>query len=446
MSDTRHHEGTTSGTTMPGAIQEPVHATSVLDNGLTVCTFPMPWLHQVGATLLVRAGSRYEAPELSGIAHLLEHMLFKGTRAIPDPTLLHAHLESMAADMNAATGQEHNAYWITLPVEYLQEGFLCFCSIFTEPAFTALEVERGVVLAEMREDENERGDTVVPILLAGQHLWPGHPLARSVLGTRDSVQRIERTDLHRFLQRHYCGCNMIVAFFGPVAHEQSIALTQQALGKLPRGKPAVSVPPPPMVPGPHWVAVEDPTAQLTLSLYFRTEGFRSPSLYAMSALRRLLDDGFSSRLQATLRERRGLVYDIWAGYTVYSDTGALEMGASVSPENLLELFQALMHERSRLRDEMPTPEEWQRLMTRWRASLVASLDNPMELVERYAADGLFHAVEPLTEAWQRVGQLTPEQLPVAAREVTRLDQLVVVLVGPQARGLLARLKQCCPAE
>lgn len=413
-------------------IPEPQRRITVLDNGLTVAAFPMPWLHEAGATLFVRGGSRFESDAEGGLSHLLEHMLFKGTRDLPDPTRFHAHLEAMAADMNGATGPEHGAFWITLPPENLEAGFTAFAGMFTQPILEGLETERAVILAEMREDENDQGEITHPGLLAGERLWPGHPLSRSVLGTRESVGRATETDLRDFLARHYCGANLALAFHGPVSHERVLALAERCLGGLPKGKRADSSPPGPMAPGPHIVTVNDQGAQLSLGFFFRAPGYRDDRFHAATALRRLLDDGFASRLQANIRERLGLVYDVGASYGSYSDAGSLEIATAVSPNNLEPVFHALQAEIRRLREEPPGEEEWNRLLIRWRAALVSSLDRPGELQERYAADLLFNAVEPLSDAWCRAAALDRLAMPALAREILRPDNLAVVLTGPEA--------------
>lgn len=423
------------------AVSEPDYRVDTLENGLLVVTFPMPWLHEVGVTLFVRAGSRFERPEEAGIAHFLEHMLFKGTASIPDATRLHARLEAMAADMNAATGQESNAYWLSLPPEGLEEGFLTFCEIFTQPVFQGLETERRVILAEMREDFNDLGEQINATVLGAERLWPGHPLARPVLGAVATLEGIDRPALAAYLARLYTGCNMALAWCGPIEPATALRLSRQALGGLPVGTPAPLDAPPPMPPGPHWVAVNDQTSQFTLSLFFRTVGYRDADLPKVGALRRLLDDGFSSRLQATVREREGLVYDIWATYTGYYETGSLEIGATVSPEHLLEVVDALLREIRLLCREPPDAEEWARVVTRWRASLTGTLDRPAELTERYVADQLCDCLETLEENWRQVRALQPEQLPAFARSLLTPANLALVLVGPRAKEVVHDLKE-----
>ncbi|WP_160162639.1 M16 family metallopeptidase [Magnetococcus marinus] len=422
-------------------LTEPHYGTSQLDNGLTVVSFPMPWLHEVGVTILARSGSRFERDREAGIAHFLEHMLFKGTKRIPDPTELHTQLEALAADMNAATGPETNLYWLNVPLIHLEESLSLFAELFTEPALLGIENERQVILAEMREDENEAGENTHPFVMASGQLWKNHPLERSVLGTRETVENVEVADLHRYLQKHYRGDNMAVAFFGPVEHAHVHALAEKTLGALAAGPGEPTPPPPPMPAGPHWLAVNDPTAQLSLSLFFRCAGQQEPNrFYPTAAMRRLLDDGFASRLQAEVREKEGLVYDLWAAYSAYTDTGTLEIGASVSPENLEVLFHNLIQQLHKLRTEPAGQEEWLRLKTRWYAALGSSLDRPSELVERYVSDQLFHCVEPVTESWQRVLQLTPEQVQFQAELLLRPENLVVVLVGPNAEKHRKKLK------
>ncbi|MBF0342289.1 MAG: insulinase family protein [Magnetococcales bacterium] len=425
----------------PQAIPDPEHTIHRLDNGLIVGVFPMPWLHEVGATLMVRAGSRFEEPQQAGIAHFLEHMLFKGTREISDPTRFHAHLESMAADMNAATGQETNAYWITLPPEWLAEGFTAFCDMFTQPALADIETERRVILEEMREDENDQGELAVPSVLGGMALWPGHPLARSVLGSRETVGRIQVPALREYLKRHYQGGNMALTFCGPIDTRAALELADRTLGRLPGGSGG-NVPRPPdnQPTGPHWVAVDDQSSQFTLSLFFRTGGFRDEGYHPIAALRRLLDDGFSSRLQAVVREYRGLAYDVWSAFTTHSDAGFLEVGATLSPDHLDEGFQVLWEQLDSLVLAPPGAEEWQRLLVRWRASLLVTLDRPAELIERYVGDRLFEAAETLEHSWQQAAALDPAQLPAFAARLLHPENLAVVLVGPEARKTLPRLK------
>ncbi|MBF0125634.1 MAG: insulinase family protein [Magnetococcales bacterium] len=424
----------------PQAIPDPEFHLSRLENGLTVGVFPMPWLHEVGATVMVRAGSRFEAEDQAGMAHFLEHMLFKGTRTIPDPTRFHAHLESMAADMNAATGQEINAYWLTLPPEWLEEGFVHFCEMFVHPALADIETERRVILEEMREDENDRGEMAVPAVLGGNALWPGHPLARSVLGTRESISRITVEALRAYLARHYRGDSMAVAFCGPIDRDRALMLARRTLGRLPGGEPEPASPPTFLPPGPHWSAVDDQTSQFSLSLFFRTGGFHDKAFYAIAALRRLLDDGFSSRLQAVVRERRGLAYDVWSAFTTHSDAGFLEVGATLSPDHLEEAFFLLFEQLHSLVGHPPDQEEWQRLLIRWHASLTASLDRPSELIERYVSDRLFDAAEPLSHSWEQVLAIDPARLSRIAEALLHPDNLAVVLVGPDARRVLPRLK------
>ncbi|MBF0428788.1 MAG: insulinase family protein [Magnetococcales bacterium] len=422
------------------AIPDPQYELSCLDNGLTVGVFPMPWLHEIGATLMVRAGSRFEKPTQAGIAHFLEHMLFKGTGSIPDPTRFHTHLEAMAADMNAATGQETNAYWVTLPPESLEEGFRSFCEMFTNPAFSDIETERRIILDEMREDENDQGEMAVPAVLGSTLLWPNHPLARSVLGTRESVGRITVPEMRSYLERYYRGDSMALVFCGPIEPTRAFALAQETLGSLPSGKKEAVFPPTFLPPGPHWSAVDDQTSQFSLSLFFRTGGFRDAGYYEIAALRRLLDDGFASRLQAVVRERRGLAYDVWAAFTTHSDAGCLEIGASLSPDHLDEAFKVLFEQLHTLTQAPPATEEWQRLMTRWRASLLVTLDRPSELIERYVGDRLFDSAEPLSYSWEQACAIDPVQLPVLARRLLRPENMAVVLVGPEARKVLPHLK------
>ncbi|MBF0447581.1 MAG: insulinase family protein [Magnetococcales bacterium] len=434
-----HPSSTT--TSEPDSIPDPNYQLSHLENGLSVATFPMSWLHEISVTILVRAGSRFESENESGIAHFLEHMLFKGTTNTPDPTQFHALIESMAADMNAATGHESNAYWISLPLELLQPGLSAFCEMFTQPVFSDMETEREVILAEMRDEENEQGECTNTSVLSGGKLWPNHPLARSILGSPEQINTLTKAHLYDYMKRQYRGGNMAIAFCGPIQHDYSLKLAAENLGQLPSGRTALPPGPADMEPGPHWVAVNDQDAQFCLNIFYRTGGYHHSDYYRIAALRRLLDDGFSSRLQANIREKQGLVYDVWASYTAFLECGCFELGGSVSPKNLDHLFDGLLNEMEKAAQTTPTVSEWQRLQTRWRASLLTQLDRPSQLIDRYVGDRLFDYQEPLSLAWEKARSIRPETLATTVRSLINAENMVVVLIGPKATSTLPRLKR-----
>ncbi|MBF0444288.1 MAG: insulinase family protein [Magnetococcales bacterium] len=421
-------------------IPDPDYQLSRLENGLIVATLPMPWLHEVNVTVLVRSGSRFESEEECGIAHFLEHMLFKGTKKTPNPTQFHALIESMAADMNAATGHESNTFWISLPQEQLKAGLAAFCEMFTNPVFSDMETERKVILAEMRDEENEQGESTNSSVLSGSKFWPNHPLSRSILGLPHIIQNLTKENLYDYMKRHYCGGNIAIAFCGPVQHEACEKLAAQNLGQLPKGRTLTPLPPPPMDSGPHWIGVNDQDAQFCLTLGFRTFGYNTDEYYKIVALRRLLDDGFSSRLQANIREKQGLVYDVWAAYPAFFECGTLELGASVSPDNLGAVFVALLDELFAIVNTPISDEEWQRLQIRWKASLITQLDRPSLLIDRYIGDKLFDHQEPLSEAWEKAKNLNPKHLPAIVKELMQPKNMVAVLIGPKARESLPSLQ------
>lgn len=423
------------------SIPDPDYQFSHLDNGLLVATVPMPWLHEIIVTIIVRAGSRFESDHEAGIAHFLEHMLFKGTAKNPDPTQFHTMIESMAADMNAATGHESNNYWISMPPEHLQTGLAVFCEMFSSPIFSDLETERKVILAEMRDDENEQGENTNPSVLSGEKFWPNHPLSRSILGTPEIIKNITRADLQNFMHRQYLGGNMAIAFSGPVDHKLSMELAQANLGHIPKGRSPNPKSPETMPPGPHWVAVNDQDAQFCLTIAFRTSGYKDREYFKIAAVRRLLDDGFSSRLQANIREKHGLAYDVWAAFTSFWECGTLELGASVSPNNLDKVFLALLAELERAASSEPDSAEWQRVQTRWRASLITQLDRPSLLIDRYIGDRLFDHLEPLSHAWEQAKNIDPKQLAATVARLMQKENMVVVLIGPQAKERLPGLQK-----
>ncbi|MBI4082589.1 MAG: insulinase family protein [Candidatus Lambdaproteobacteria bacterium] len=409
--------------------------TERLPNGLTTVVIPVPGSHRVLLTLMVRAGSRDEAPAESGVAHVVEHMLFRGNARYPDADALNRAFEQAGAFEDAHTGVESTEIEMVAHPDRVEHALACLAELVHTPAFPEFEKERQIILDEIQYDYNEDGALTNLSSLASALLWPGHPLGQSVIGTRQSVERLTRETVARFHALRYRPERMVLGMAGAVTAERGFALLRRSLGGWNGAGPAADAPAaaaPPASQGPRLRLVADRDNQFGLQVSFPGPGYNAPEAVALAVLGRLLDDGPLSRIQRIVREERALVYGISAGYAAYRDAGQFDVATAVQPALLEPLLVTLMELLAGFRDQGPTADELELAKQRYRFDLEFSRDSLGAQIERHVWPLLYGHV--LTEAEERarmeaVGVADLQQL---ARTLFSPQRLHLVLVGPVA--------------
>ncbi len=195
---------------------------AVSDVGPQVVTEAMPDLRSVAVGFWVGSGAVDEAEHQLGASHFLEHLLFKGTDDRSAADIAHA-VESVGGDMNAFTTQEYTAFYVRVPDEHLGLALDILADVVWHPAFRADEVEseRRVILEEIGMRDDTPDDVVHE--LANAALFPGHPLGRSVLGTRESIASMSRDSIAEYHHAHYHPSNVVIAAAGNLTHDEVVA-------------------------------------------------------------------------------------------------------------------------------------------------------------------------------------------------------------------------------
>src|SRR5829696_5327110 len=185
----------------------------VLDNGLRLITETMPHVRSVTIGVWLMRGSRHESDERSGIAHFVEHMLFKGTNTRTAEDIAQT-IDSIGGQMDAFTAKEYASYYIKVLDEHLPFAVEVLSDIVTNPAFSQDDIEREkkVVLEEIKMVEDTPDDLVQELFT--ENFWPDHPLGRPILGTKETVESLNQEGLRRYFQGVYTAPNLIVAAVG----------------------------------------------------------------------------------------------------------------------------------------------------------------------------------------------------------------------------------------
>jgi predicted Zn-dependent peptidase len=409
-----------------------VHRT-VLDNGLRVLTARSPGLHSAMIALYVRTGSRHETAAQNGVSHFLEHLFFRGSVGYPDTVAMNAAVEAAGGSLNGITARDHGCYYTPIHPEEVGTGLAVLGDLIRRPLLREMDVEREVILEEILDEVDASGRDIDPDNLSKRIVFGDHPLGLKIAGTSKSVRRLARRDVRSHHGRYYTGANLVLAVAGPVDAREVAELADAHLGALPRGRPSVDVAAPGWPDGPRLELVEHDDAQAEFSLSFPCPPEHHPDYPAHLCIRRILDDGLSSRLPFEVVEKRGLAYALHAGIDTFADAGMTVVDGACAPRKLPKVIEEVLRVLGELATQPVSEEELLRVQRRHRMTLAFSLDSVSDLAGWYGAGEVLSAPEGFEERCRRVEAVTPASLQRVARETFRRKHLVAVVVGPAGK-------------
>ncbi|MBV7257315.1 insulinase family protein [Pacificimonas sp. WHA3] len=312
---------------------------STLSNGLRVVTREMPSVETVAVAVHSDVGSRHEKARENGLAHLFEHMLFKGAGGRSARQLAET-IEDVGGDMNAMTGREGTVFSARLLAGDLPHGLSVIADMIRHPHFDPdeLEREKQVVLQELGEVRDNAGDLIFDDLQ--EAAFPGQALGRSILGDETSISGLTRDDLTGWADRHYRPKSMLVVAAGKLSHDDVMAEAEARFGDMEGGTLPLSETARFHCGGMHR---DRPTEQAHLTLGFAGPAVKAADLFAARLFGEAVGGGMSSRLFQELREERGLAYSVYASHAPFADGGLFTCYAA-TPRSEAEAALALMRE------------------------------------------------------------------------------------------------------
>jgi predicted Zn-dependent peptidase len=343
---------------------------TTLESGLRVATESMASVQTVSVGVWIDVGARYETPEVNGVAHLLEHMAFKGTERRSARAIAEA-IENVGGQLNAYTSREHTAYYARVLADDLPLAVDLLADILQHSTFDESELarERGVVLQEIGQVQDTPDDLVFDLFQ--ETAYPGQSLGRSILGPAEIVAAMPRTALVDYMAHHYGPEHLVLAAAGKVEHARLVELAERLFRELP-------------APGPHMAErahyeggerrEERELEQAHLLLGLPAFAYTDDDFYALQVLSTMLGGGMSSRLFQEVRENRGLAYSVFSFASCYNDTGLLGIYAGTGEKETAELLPVVYDEFLKLIDR-PGPEELARARAQLKASLMMALES-----------------------------------------------------------------------
>jgi predicted Zn-dependent peptidase len=343
---------------------------TTLDSGLRVATETMASVQTASVGIWVDVGARYEAPEVNGVAHMLEHMAFKGTERRSARAIAEA-IENVGGHLNAYTSREHTAYYARVMADDLPLAVDLLADILQHSAFDEAELarERGVVVQEIGQVQDTPDDLVFDLFQ--ETAFPGQPLGRSILGPAELVAAMPRSALVDYMAHHYGPARLVLSAAGKVEHERLVELADRLFRELPT--PAVEqISPARYESGERREDRE--LEQVHLLIGLPAFSYLDDDFYALQVFSTMLGGGMSSRLFQEVRENRGLAYSVFSFASSYTDTGLFGIYAGTGEKETADLVPVVCDELLKL-IEQPLEEELVRARAQLKASLMMALES-----------------------------------------------------------------------
>jgi len=421
---------------------EPGLRRTVLPNGLTVLSEHMPGVRSVAIGAWVRAASLNETPDRMGVSHLLEHMVFKGTkrRSAKDIAL---SLESLGGSLDAYTSREHTVYQARVLDEHLHIAADVLGDLVFDPVLRQgdLDLERNVIIEEIGMVEDTPDDLVFELHNAA--MWGSHPLGYSILGTRDTVSALGVNDLRELHESAYQPRNLIVAASGNVDHDQLLEiLDTTGWAGRPATTPSVRAPAPASPAPVTRQQLERDGSQTHIVLGSPTLGYRDPRRHAMVLLSVLLGGGMSSRLFQRVREELGLAYSVYTFQTFYSKVGVHGVYVGTAPKTADAAMRAIEEELAQVVEHGLGEEEISQGKGQLKGQITLSLESPTARMYRAAAVDLYgEPYRTLDEMLALIDGIAPETVHALAREYFTPTGQTVLTLGPSAAPAKRKTKK-----
>ncbi len=401
---------------------------TTLSNGLRVVSEHMPHVGTVSIGIWVASGSRAEAPEEHGIAHMLEHMAFKGTRSRSARDIAE-EIETAGGEINAATGVETTAYFARVLKDEVPRALDVLADILRNPVYKDedLGLERTVVLQEIAATRDNPEDVLFDTALSVA--FPEQPLGRPVLGTAQSVRNFRRDNLVRFRETNYGAQRMILSAAGAVDHEALVREAGKLLADLPDDcAPAFT---PPEYRG-GYTAVHMPLEQSHVLIAFEAPASSDPDYHTAQVCAGLLGGGMSSRLFQEAREQRGLCYSIYAFCSGFSDTGLFGIHAAADEEDIPSLCDVITQELRKLAADGPREDEVRRAKANMKAGLLMSLESSATRAEFLARHLYIFGKPPeFKKLIERIESVDAPQVQAFVQRLLNSARPTCVHVGPR---------------
>lgn len=401
-------------------VQRPVpeFQRAVLPNGITVLTESHPISRAVSCGVWVERGTRHEKSNEAGLAHFVEHLVFKRTKK-RSAYKISRDMEAVGGDLNAYTSRENTAFVTHALSEHVGLSIDILSDLVCNPSFDAGDIkkEKQVVVQEIKMAEDQLEDTIFDKFF--ERFYADSSLGKPILGSEASIEGMERKTVLDFHKRQYTADNMIVSVTGNIRHNEVVDLVGKFLkpANTKKAKPKQHGPNSPEVlsdsilltqPRSHTFreVMRRTSEQVHILIGYPSVNFRDPLRFEAIVANTLLGGGLTSRLYQKVREDRGLVYSIFSQLTTFADAGLETIYASTEPKNAPEVIEIIMRELKRLKKDGIKRADLDLFKTQVKGSILLGADDVESRMNSLAVNemmfGRYRAVDEVVRDVERV--------------------------------------------
>jgi predicted Zn-dependent peptidase len=417
---------------------------TLLPNGLLVLTESMPHLRSVSMGAWIGSGSRDEAPEVNGVSHFVEHMVFKGTTSRSAQQIAR-EVDTIGGNLDAFTGKEMVCFNIKVLDENVPPALDVLSDLVLHPTFTPEELarEQGVILEEIKMDEDNPDYLVNEIFT--QNFWKGDALGRPILGTAKTVSNFNQQVVFDFYASQFTPRNMVFSAAGNLDHDVFVAQVEQQFSSLAATNHSLAPKVPAPVSTPHITLKRKKSLeQVQLCLGVPAPPVNDPSRYGVYLLNTMLGGGMSSRLFQTIREDQGLAYSIFSEMNPFRDTGSLCVYAGTAVDKTEKVLQLTLQELRRLKEETVSESELKRAKDQLKSNMVIGLESSGSRMSNLARQqmyfGRFFGVDEIIE---EIDSVTTADVQELAQRLFRPEVIALTLLGNLGTMKIERQDLAC---
>jgi predicted Zn-dependent peptidase len=399
-----------------------------LPNGVLIVTEKMPHVRSVSVGIWLASGSRAESSERNGIAHFIEHMVFKGTRKRTAEEIAQS-VDSVGGMLDAFTAKEMTCFNAKVLDEHLPVAVDVLSDLVLHPRFDPEDIakEKQVVLEEIKMEEDNPEYLIHELFT--QNFWRGHPLGMPILGTPETVSQFSKGSVSECFEEWYAPNHVVITAAGNLEHARLVDLVAREFDGAARSG-AAAKPTPPETRACVEQRDKKELEQVHIVLGVPSYPLAHERRYAASLLNVILGGGMSSRLFQNIRERQGLAYAIESDLSPYTDSGVLSVYAGTSRESATQLIRSVCDEFRSVRGEGVSVEELRRAKDHLKGSMMLSLESTSARMSNLARQAMYlHRFISLDQMLASIEAVTREEVHAIARDFFEPDRITLTVLG-----------------
>ncbi|MDY3001208.1 MAG: pitrilysin family protein [Romboutsia timonensis] len=400
----------------------------VLENGLTIIGEEIPYVKSISLGVWINAGSRIEDEEISGVSHFIEHMLFKGTKNRTSKQLA-SEIDNLGGQINAFTSKECTCYYVKLLDSHIDIGIDVLSDMILNSKFNEddLDKERSVIIEELKMYEDSPEDLAYDLLT--ENIYKNDPLGMNIIGTEESLKRLNREKLLDYFNKYYVPNNSVIAISGNFNFDEIINKIEEKFKVWKKRDVNVDIKKAEFKSC--FLTKNKDIEQVNLAMSLEAVPLENDKeVYALAVINTVFGGSISSRLFQKIREEKGLVYSIYSSQSLYRKCGELGIFASMSNEHLKEVYESIIEEIKIMKKYYLTDQEIKESKEQLKGSYILGLESTSSrMMSIGRALLLNNKVESTDDILKSIDNVDRETVKIVIDKIFNLDKLGVCIVG-----------------